>query len=128
MQLCDISYGMSKIDVIYNETCPICSREVAAYKRQAARAGAPVAFGGLESGAAHGLDADAAARSFHVVRDGELLEGVDAFRALWAELPRWRWLAWLVGVPGLHGLAKLGYRGFAAPLLYALHRRRVRKG
>lgn len=117
---------MGKLRVIYNDTCPICAREVGAYRRAAQAAGAPVAFDGLDTAdlAAHGLTRDTAARRFHVVRGGRLLSGVDAFAALWAELPRWRWLSRVVALPGIRQMAGLAYDHAAAPLLYALHRRR----
>jgi predicted DCC family thiol-disulfide oxidoreductase YuxK len=117
---------MTEIRVIYNDTCPICSREVGQYRRAAAASGAPIRFEGLDAAdlAAHGLDRDRAARRFHVVREGRLVSGVDAFIALWSELPRWRWLARLVALPGIRQFAGLFYDHAAAPALHALHRRR----
>jgi predicted DCC family thiol-disulfide oxidoreductase YuxK len=117
---------MTKIDVIFNNTCPICAREVGHYRRAAERAGAPIGFHGLDDAevTACGLDRDAAARRFHVRRDGKLLSGVDAFIALWQELPRWRWLARIVSLPLVRPLSVLAYDHAAAPLLYAMHRRR----
>ena len=115
--------------VIYNGACPICSREVAGYRRLAEDAGAPLAFADLTATdlAAHGLTPDAAARRFHVVADGRLLSGVDAFAALWREIPRLRWLARLVEAPMVRPIARLAYDRAAAPALYALHRRRERR-
>ncbi len=117
---------MDTLRIIYNDTCPICAREVGTYRRAATAAGASVDFQGLDSPdlAALGLNRDTAARRFHAVRDGQLLSGVDAFAALWAELPRWRWLARVVTLPGIRTVAALAYDHVAAPMLYALHRRR----
>ena len=117
---------MSELCVIYNDTCPICAREVGHYRRAAEAAGVPIRFDGLDGAdlGLLGLDRDRAARRFHMVRDGELLSGVDAFIALWSELPRWRWLARIVALPGLRRIAGLVYDHAAAPALYALHRRR----
>lgn len=115
--------------VIYNGACPICSREVAHYRRAAEDAGAPLRFEDLAAAdlARFGLDADSAARRFHAVRGGDLLSGLDAFEAVWAELPRWRWLARLLRLPLVRPLARAGYDHLAAPALYALHRRRRRR-
>ncbi len=113
--------------VLHNDTCPICSREVAAYARQAERAGITLEIDGLDAAPNWGLDRDAAAQTFRVEQDGRIHEGLDAFRILWARLPGWRWLARLTGLPGIHGLADLGYRHITAPVLYALHRRRQRR-
>ena len=62
---------------------------------------------------------------FHVLKNGELVAGVDAFIALWSSLPRYRWAATLVGLPLINPSAKLVYRFIAAPLLYRTHRRRL---
>lgn len=113
--------------VLHNDTCPICSREVAAYARQAERAGVALEIDGLDAAPAWGLDRDDAARTFRVQQDGRIVEGLDAFRLLWVRLPGWRWLAWLTGLPGIHWLADRGYRHVAAPALFALHRRRERR-
>jgi predicted DCC family thiol-disulfide oxidoreductase YuxK len=119
-----------RLTVIYNDTCPICSREVASYRREAEAAGLPLSFEGLASPERiqAGLTEDAAARRFHVVRDDEIISGVDAFAILWDRLPRWRWLARIVRLPVIHGLARAAYDRLAAPALFALHRRRQARG
>lgn len=115
--------------VVYNGSCPICSREIASYRRLAARHG--VALGWLDASAAGadlaalGLDPGRAARRLHVVEDGRLLAGVEAFLALWRRLPFYRHLARLVALPGVRGAAELVYEGILAPILHAWHRRRL---
>lgn len=119
---------MREMTVIYNDTCPICSREVDLYRREAEAEGCDIGFDGLTSDlAAHGLDRESAARQFHVVRNGETLAGLDAFLALWWSLPRWTWLARLIDRPVLRPVARVVYDRIAAPLLYAMDRRRRRK-
>ena len=115
------------LTVIYNDTCPICSREVRAYRDRTDPQ--KVRYHGVSQGdiEQYDLSEDEAARQFHVIRGDERLEGVDAFAALWAQIPRLRWLGWLVTRPGIHGLASLVYRGILAPILYWMHRRRVRR-
>jgi predicted DCC family thiol-disulfide oxidoreductase YuxK len=118
-----------KITVIYNDTCPICSREVNGYRRSTDRNGGTVAYSGLSEGAcdSFGLTEDAAARRFHVLEDGVLLSGVPAFAALWARIPGLRWLSRFVRLPGVRGLAGFVYDRLLAPPLYALHKRRQRR-
>lgn len=118
---------MTEIHVLYNGGCPICASEIAAYRRAAARAGAPLVFHDLRGAdlAAWGLRPDQAARRLHVRIGDATLSGVDAFRCIWGALPRLRWLAALTGLPGLRWVADRVYDRVAAPALYALHRRRL---
>jgi predicted DCC family thiol-disulfide oxidoreductase YuxK len=119
--------------VLYNGACPICSREVALYRTEAARTAAGIAFRDVTAAeaagdlAALGLTPEGAARRFHVVMDGQLIDGIDAFVALWSALPRWRWLSRTVGSRAIRPVAALAYDHIAAPALYALHRRRQRR-
>lgn len=116
--------------VIYNETCPICAREVEGYRRYSGARGLPIRYHGLSSEMRQrqGLSADDAARRFHVVRNGRLIAGLPAFVALWHEMPRFRWLARLVSLPVIFPLVRFGYDRIAAPLLFAMHRRRSQRG
>lgn len=112
--------------ILFNGDCPICSREIAAYRREAEAAGLPLRFDDLNATdlARWGVSAEDARRRLHVVQAGRVLAGVPAFLALWAALPRWRWLARLVGLPGLRQAAGLVYDNALAPALYAMDRRR----
>lgn len=112
-----------KLDVIYNDTCPICSREVDMYKGQT---DSSVRYHGLSRADLDrfGLTRDQSAREFHVMRDGELVSGLDAFALLWERMPRLRWLARFVRLPVVRPVADRVYRHILAPALYAMHRRR----
>jgi predicted DCC family thiol-disulfide oxidoreductase YuxK len=116
---------MKDTTVIYNGACPVCSREIGVYR---ARAEGPVAFVDLNETdlACFGLTPDAAARRLHVVEDGRLLVGVDAFRALWQATPGFRWLATVTGWPGVRQVAGMVYDRVLAPALYRRHVRRTR--
>ncbi|MGC9417455.1 MAG: thiol-disulfide oxidoreductase DCC family protein [Rhodovulum sp.] len=121
---------METSEVIYNGACPVCAREIAGYRRMAEAEGAAVRFTDLnDADLAHlGLSADDAARRLHVVRDGQVIAGFPAFLALWSGIGRTRWLARVLGLPGVRQVAGLGYERIAAPVLYAMHRRRLHKG
>ncbi|MFD1342127.1 thiol-disulfide oxidoreductase DCC family protein [Litorisediminicola beolgyonensis] len=116
--------------MIYNDTCPICAREVAQYKRLTARHDLDIAYEGLSEGdlERYGLSERDAARRLHVMKDGQRLDGVDAFAAIWERMPGFRWLARVVRLPLIAPLARLLYDHVAAPALFALHRRRERLG
>jgi len=112
--------------ILHNDTCPICSREVASYTALARANGVEFDVDGLEQAGDWGLDEDTAAQVFRVQKDGVTYEGVEAFRVLWAQLPYWRHVAWFTGLPGIRQLGEVGYKYAAAPFLYGLHKRRQR--
>jgi predicted DCC family thiol-disulfide oxidoreductase YuxK len=113
--------------VLYNHTCPVCRVEIDAYRRRAAAQGLPIRFDTLDRAEDWGLTSDQAARELHVWHEGKVLSGLAAFRALWAAMPGWRWLARVTGWPGVRSLADLLYRRVAAPVLYRAHLRRQRR-
>ena len=76
---------------------------------------------------ATGLSRDDAARRLHVVCDGKLITGLDAFIEIWACLPGFHWLARVAQLPVLRPLLAWGYDRIAAPVLYGLHLRRERR-
>lgn len=114
--------------VLYNGACPICSAEINHYVRYSRRNALPIRFDDLnsEARAEWGIDRDAAAKRLHVMQDGVIYVGVPAFVVLWRQMPRYRWLARLVSVPGVHWMACKVYDHILAPLLYAWNRRNGR--
>ena len=112
------------IRILYNDTCPICAREMGVYAR--AEGADSLAFCALSQHGDFGLDADTAARRLHVLQDGRLIAGIDAFIAIWAALPRWAWAARAARLPVIHGLLAFGYDYILAPIIYRLHLRRQR--
>jgi predicted DCC family thiol-disulfide oxidoreductase YuxK len=116
--------------VIYNGSCPICSREIDMYVGRVRAFGGSLKFADLNETdlAAFGLTSDQAARRLYVVQDGELLAGVDAFVVLWRETPGFAWLARLVALPGVRQVAGIVYEGALAPILFSMHKRRQSRG
>ncbi len=115
--------------VLYNSQCPVCNVEIGHYARYADEAGLPIRFDDLNIDAweQQGLDHDTAARRFYVHHDGVLTSGVPAFLVLWAQMPRYRLLGRLLGLPGIRHLASAAYDHVFAPALYRSHLRRLRK-
>lgn len=97
------------------------------YRRRSERAGGTLAFVDLKHAdlQQYGLTEDQAARALHVRQGDRLVGGVEAFRILWAQTPGFRWLAWLVGLPGIRHLAEWVYTRILAPRLYAMHLKRT---
>ncbi|WP_273462777.1 thiol-disulfide oxidoreductase DCC family protein [Sandarakinorhabdus limnophila] len=116
----------SETSVLYNAQCPVCQVEVGHYARYVGEAGLPIRFDDLNTDALQrwGIDADTAARSLYVQRDGVIVSGVPAFLLLWSQMPRYRLLAWIVGLPGIRQIASAAYDHVFAPVLYRRHRRR----
>jgi predicted DCC family thiol-disulfide oxidoreductase YuxK len=61
------------------------------------------------------IEPEALDRAIHLVLpDGRVLVGADAVFAVLRQLPRWRWLAGMVRIPGVGLLADRLYRWIAA--------------
>ena len=120
---------MSETEVIYNAECPVCRFEIDHYRDYAAARALPLQFShiGADGLLEHGITEDMAARRLHVIKDGAVLSGVPAFAVLWAEMPRYRWLAKLVGLPVIKQLSAFGYDYVLAPTIYRWHLRRQAK-
>ena len=116
--------------VLYNDECPVCSFEINHYAAYARRNGLPIRFDDLNGPerAGWGIDADRAARRLYVLRGGKLTSGIPAFLVLWREMPRYRWLARVVGLPGVRQVASWVYDHALAPAIYRWHLRRKARG
>lgn len=111
----DVSLAADQgMTVLYDGACPLCRREIAVY--QNLPASAPVCFTDVSDPQVpvppDRQRSELLAR-FHVrMADGTLVSGAEAFVALWARLPGWRWLARLAQLPGVLWLMERAYRGF----------------
>jgi predicted DCC family thiol-disulfide oxidoreductase YuxK len=60
-----------------------------------------------------GLDPKRIQKYFHIkTPDGEVIEGVEAFRRIWKELPEWKWAYRISSFFPVKVVIKLGYRCF----------------
>jgi predicted DCC family thiol-disulfide oxidoreductase YuxK len=105
------------LTVLYDGACPLCRREIAVYRDlQPLQANSPVRFTDVSNAAVPlpaGTTREQLLARFHVQgRDGQLLSGAQAFLALWAALPGWRWLALAGRLPGAGWLMERMYRLF----------------
>ena len=119
----------ARTSVLYNASCPVCNFEIQHYARYAGEKGLPIRFDDLNSDAreAWGLDADTAARRLYVLHEGKLTSGLPAFLVLWEQMPRYRWLATVVGLPRVRQIASGVYDHVLAPAIYRWHLRRLRR-
>ena len=94
------------LTVLYDGACPLCRREIGVYR--GLQSSTPVCFSDvsdaalpLPSALPPGTTREQLLARFHVRdSDGQLLSGAQAFLALWAALPGWRWLALVGRLPG----------------------------
>jgi predicted DCC family thiol-disulfide oxidoreductase YuxK len=105
------------LTVLYDGACPLCRREIGVYRDlQPLQPGSPVCFADVSSEAVPlpaGTTREQLLARFHVQgRDGQLLSGAQAFLALWAALPGWRWLALAGRLPGTSWVMERMYRVF----------------
>ena len=119
----------AETSVLYNATCPVCNFEIQHYARYAGAEGLPIQFDDLNSDARGewGLDADTAARRLYVLHQGTLTSGIPAFLVLWTQMPKYRWLTRVVGLPGIRQVACATYDFVLAPIIYRWHLHRLRK-
>lgn len=105
------------LTVLYDGACPLCRREIGIYRGlQPLRSDSPVCFADVSDAALPlppGTTREQLLTRFHVRdRDGQLHGGAQAFLALWAALPGWRWLALAGRLPGAAWVMERTYRLF----------------
>ncbi|MEM8576927.1 MAG: DUF393 domain-containing protein [Pseudomonadota bacterium] len=116
-------------EVLYNADCPVCRFEIDHYADYVGKTGLPIRFDDLNASelTQWGLSPEDAARRLHVRKDGQIYAGIPAFIVLWQDMPRYRWLARVVGLQGVHWAACKVYDYVLAPALFAWHKRRQRR-
>ncbi|WP_295542945.1 thiol-disulfide oxidoreductase DCC family protein [uncultured Thiohalocapsa sp.] len=106
----------SALTTFYDGGCPLCSKEIAHYRRldRAGRVRWVDITRDTHALAAVGLDQATAMRRLHVCdATGQLVQGVPAFVAIWRQLPGYRLLARVVTALRLTGVLDAAYRRFA---------------
>ncbi len=102
------------LTVLYDGACPLCRREISLYR--GLLPSTPVCFADISDPALPlpgGTTRQQLLARFHVrASDGRLLSGAQAFLALWAVLPGWRWLAGVGRLPGAAWVMEGLYRVF----------------
>jgi len=124
--------GTETVTTFYNGDCKVCGTEIGHYRRLAARRPAKLAWRDLSEDpdalAEYGVSAEEARRRLHVIDEaGRLRSGVDAFVAVWRNMPVYRHLAGVVAMPAVRPLADFAYERVAVPALSRLNARRERR-
>jgi len=111
----DIMSSQPAATVYFDGACPICSREIAQYRK--AQGAERLAFVDVTACSAErlgaGLSREAALARMHVRRaDGTLASGAAAFAEIWLQLPRLAWAGRIASSPIVLPVLEVGYRGF----------------
>jgi predicted DCC family thiol-disulfide oxidoreductase YuxK len=102
------------VAVYFDGGCPICSREIGFYQRQAgadAIQWVDITRCG-DDALPTGVSRATAMARFHVRTADGLRDGAAAFIALWQALPRFRLIGRILSIPPLPWLLERGYRLF----------------
>jgi predicted DCC family thiol-disulfide oxidoreductase YuxK len=105
---------LPKSTVYFDGSCSLCRAEIGYYRRK--DQDHALCFVDIsETGAVppEGITQERAMMRFHVrASDGRVLSGAAAFVEVWTRLPRWRWAARAVSLPGALIALEWGYRLF----------------
>jgi predicted DCC family thiol-disulfide oxidoreductase YuxK len=104
------------ISVFYDDKCSLCSREINFYKK--IRPEAPISWLGISSSSKELTIAKIkrvdALMYLHVRDCGGIFHvGVDAFILIWQNLPYFKYLNYVISLPGIYQLANIVYEKFA---------------
>ena len=112
--------------ILYNADCPVCRFEIDHYASYSADRGLALRFDDLNSCDLNGwgLSSDQAAKRLYVRKSDQLYSGIPAFLVLWQDMPRYRFLARLIGLPIIKQAASAIYDYVLAPIIYRWHLRR----
>ncbi len=113
--------------VYFNGACSLCGPEVAVYQRMVETHKIEnvrfqdVSTGGLPEG----YSRETLLSSIHAHQGETMLQGVEAFIALWLRLPKFKYLAYLINWPILRSGTGLIYNHLIAPWLYKRYLRQT---
>tara|TARA_B100000035_G_scaffold83395_2_gene69947 strand:+ start:6080 stop:6433 length:354 start_codon:yes stop_codon:yes gene_type:complete len=106
------------IKVLFNDSCPICSREITHYKSLKNDINW-IDINDLEiSTKLSGKSHRELIRRLHVIKDNEIYSGVKAFVIMWQNIPKYRWIGNFVALPGTYHIAVIFYEVIALFLFY----------
>ena len=115
--------------VLFNEDCPICNAEICHYIKYAESNGIELYLDKLGEAdlSLYGVSKDQGAKRLHVISDGKVIDGLQAFQKLWAQMPRYKFLAVITNFPVIREIAGLVYDKILAPILYKTHLNRLNR-
>ena len=111
--------------VYYNESCSICRAEINLYKKQNIE---EIDWVDITNNVAAedetSKDDKALLRRLHVIKDGKVFEGAEAFLLVWKEIPKYKFLYKFFKLPIIFTLFKLTYE-IIAYFLYLKNKKQL---
>ncbi len=103
--------------VYYNESCSICRFEINHYKKFEEKIGWVDVTNNKSAVDETKKQPKELIRRLHVLKDGQIYNGIDAFLLVWEKLPKYKWLYNLVKTPIIYHVSYIAYECLAY-LLY----------
>ena len=105
----------ASVTMLYDGGCPLCSKEVAHYKRRDKQS--RVNWVDIDANsqplAQYGITQEAAMKRLHVIQDGNIVIGARAFAAIWSQLPGYRLIVPVVKLKPIMWMLEKLYDWFA---------------
>lgn len=98
--------GKTSINIFYDAQCPLCRKERRRYERWLGHEADDIGWLDVSENEQmlrdKGIDPGMALRSLHIeTAQGELIEGIDAYRVLMRRISLLVPVAWMLGLPGI---------------------------
>ncbi len=111
--------------VYYNQSCSICRAEINIYKKQNIE---EIDWIDITNNVAAenetSKDDKALLRRLHVIKDGKVFEGAEAFLLVWKEIPKYKFLYKFFKLPIIFTLFKFAYE-IIAYFLYLKNKKQL---
>ncbi|MDB3888251.1 DUF393 domain-containing protein [Candidatus Pelagibacter sp.] len=112
--------------VYYNESCSICRAEINLYKKQNIKEIDWVDITNNEAAENETLKDDKTLlRRLHVIKDGKVFSGAEAFLILWKKMPKYKFLYNFFKLPLIFNLFFFGYE-IVAFFLYIKNKKQLK--
>ena len=106
------------IKVLFNDSCSICSREINHYKSLDNNI-VWLDINDLEEATKlSGKNHKELLRRLHVIKDNKVFSGVSAFIIMWKNIPKYRWIGYIIAFPIIFHISVIFYEIIALFLFY----------
>ena len=102
-----------KIQIFYDEWCPVCKKEINMYRKYNIDTLEYIDIRETNIHKKYNLDPVEIRKHMHALKDGKIYTGVDAFSLIWKEIPKFRWLDKVVNYKLVRPISDMGYNIFA---------------